>query len=182
VREASAPRPAITFRMDVVEPAYDGATGTAGGRAFGAALLGLAAAKELDPAGLAAAAEIDPGLLARAVAGEARLAVPALARLARALRLRPIGFLQQTGLLGLEVYAGGLDPLYFLPDGQIRYDARIYMREINPRHAVPEGDMTKRNPVLKALTDDTVIDPLGKLEIELAYLLRAAVQNTAGTL
>jgi len=168
--------------MDVVEPAYDGATGTAGGRAFGAALLGLAAAKELDPAGLAAAAEIDPGLLARAVAGEARLAVPALARLARALRLRPIGFLQQTGLLGLEVYAGGLDPLYFLPDGQIRYDARIYMREINPRHAVPEGDMTKRNPVLKALTDDTVIDPLGKLEIELAYLLRAAVQNTAGTL
>jgi hypothetical protein len=168
--------------MDVVEPAYDGATGTAGGRAFGGALLGLAAAKELDPAGLAAAAEIDPGLLARALAGEARLAVPALARLARALRLRPIGFLQQTGLLGLEVYAGGLDPLYFLPDGQIRYDARIYMREINPRHAVPEGDMTKRNPVLKALTDDTVIDPLGKLEIELAYLLRAAVQNTAGTL
>ena len=47
------------------------------------------------------------------------------------------------------------------------------MREINPRHAVPEGDMTKRNPVLKALADDTVLDPLGKLEVELAYLLRS---------
>ena len=34
------------------------------------------------------------------------------------------------------------------------------MREINPRHAVPEGDMLKRNPVLKALLDDTVLDPL----------------------
>ncbi len=112
----------------------------------------------------------------------ARIAVPAMARLARALRLRPIGFLQQTGLLGLDVYAGGLDPLYFLPDGQIRYDARIYMREINPRHAVPEGDMTKRNPALKALADDAVLDALGKLELELAYLLRAAVQSTAGKL
>jgi hypothetical protein len=168
--------------MDVQQPAYDGATGTAGGPAFGEALLRLAAAKELDAGGLAVAAELEPALLECVIAGESRVGVPALARLARALRLRPIGFLQQTGLLGLEVYAGGLDPLYFLPDGQIRYDARIYMREINPRHAVPEGDMTKRNPVLKALTDDTVIDPLGKLEIELAYLLRAAVQNTAGTL
>jgi len=59
--------------------------------------------------------------------------------------------------------------------GRIRYDARIYMREINPRHAVPEGDMTKRNPVLRALTEDTVLDPLGKIEVELTYLLRAAV-------
>jgi hypothetical protein len=168
--------------MDVQQPAYDGATGTAGGSAFGAALLRLAAAKELDAAGLAGAAELDPAVLERVIAGESRLGVPELARVARALRLRPIGFLQQTGLLGLEVYAGGLDPLYFLPDGQTRFDARIYMREINPRHAVPEGDMTKRNPVLKALTDDTVLDPLGKLEVELAYLLRAAVQNTAGTL
>jgi hypothetical protein len=168
--------------MDAREPAYDGATGTAGGAAFGAALARLAAAKELDAAGLAAAAELDRGLVERALAGEARLAVPALARLARALRLRPIAFLQQTGLLGLEVYAGGLDPLYFLPDGEIRYDARIYMREINPRHAVPEGDMTKRNPVLKALTDDTVLDPLGKVELELAYLLRGAVQSTGGSL
>jgi hypothetical protein len=168
--------------MDVQQPAYDGATGTAGGTAFGAALVKLAAAKELDLAGLAAAAELDPALVERVAAGEARLAVPAMARLARALRLRPIGFLQQTGLLGLDVYAGGLDPLYFLPDGQIRYDARIYMREINPRHAVPEGDMTKRNPVFKAIAEDTVLDPLGKLEIELAYLLRAAVQGTGGAL
>ncbi len=162
--------------------AYDGTSATAGGPAFGAALARLAAAKELDPAGLAAAAELDPELVARGLAGEARLGIPALARLARALRLRPIGFLQQSGLLGLDVYAGGLDPLYFLPDGPIRHDARIYMREINPRHAVPEGDMTKRNPVLRALAEDTVLDPLGKLELELAYLLRAAVQATGGRL
>jgi len=163
-------------------PAYDGTLGTAGGRAFGAALAALAAGRDLDVPGLAAAAEIDPDLLAAVVAGEARLAVPALARLARALRLRAIAFLQQTDLLGLATYAGGLDPLYFLPDGQIRYDARIYMREINPRHAVPEYDMTKRNPVLAGLAGDPVLDPLGKLELELAYLLRAAVQQTGGTL
>jgi len=168
--------------MDVHEPSYDGATGTAGGPGFGDALRRLALGKELDLAGLAAAAELEPALLEQVAAGGARLGVPALARLARALRLRPIAFLQKTGLLGLGVYAGGLDPLYFLPEGPVRYDARIYMREINPRHAVPEGDMTKRNPVLKALVDDTVVDALGKLEIELAYLLRAAVQNTGGSL
>jgi len=42
--------------------------------------------------------------------------------------------------------------------------------------------MTKRSPVLRALADDTVADALGKLELELAYLLRAAVQQTGGTL
>jgi hypothetical protein len=168
--------------MDDAIAGYDGATGTAGGAAFGAALMRLAETKELDLAALASAAAIDAGRLERVVAGQARLTVPALARLAHALRLRPIAFLQQTGILGLEVYAGGLDPLYFLPDGQIRYDARIYMREINPRHAVPEGDMTKRNPVLKGLGDDTVLDPVGKLELELSYLLRAAVQATGGSL
>jgi transcriptional regulator with XRE-family HTH domain len=163
-------------------PAYDAALGTAGGPEFGAALVRLAAEKGLDLAGLAAAAEVDPDLLARVAAGEERIGVAPMARLARALRLRPIGFLQQTGLLGLHVYAGGLDPLYFLPDGQIRHDARIYMREINPRHAVPEGDMIKRSPVLRTLTEDTVLDPLGKLELELAYLLRSAVQAMGGSL
>jgi len=174
---------AITSPMDAPPtPAYDGTLGTAGGPAFGAALGALATANDLDVPGLAAAAELDSGLVAAVVAGQARLAVPALARLARALRLRPIAFLQQTDLLGLGTYAGGLDPLYFLPDGQIRYDARIYMREINPRHAVPEYDMTKRNPVLAKLAEDTVVDALGKLEVELAYLLRAAIQQTGGTL
>ncbi len=168
--------------MDAGSSVYEGATGTAGGTAFGSALLSLAAAKDLDADGLARAAEIEPALLAQVVAGEARLSVPALARLAHALRIRPIGFLQRTGILGLEVYAAGLDPLYFLPDGQIRYDARIYMREINPRHAVPEGDMTKRNPVLAALTADPVLDAVGKVEVELAYLLRAAVQAAGGSL
>ena len=184
--EASAPQSRITFPVERSpagsRPSYDGSDGTAGGPAFGDALRRLAAEKDLDLAGLAGAAGLDLALVEGAAGGTARLAVPALARLARALRLRPIGFLQQTGLLGLEVYAGGLDPLYFLPDGQIRYDARIYMREINPRHAVPEGDMTKRNPVLKGLADDTVLDALGKVEVELAYLLRAAVQATGGSL
>ena len=105
-----------------------------------------------------------------------------MARLALAVRARPIEFMQRTGLLSLEVYAMGLDPLFFLPEGAIRHDARIYMREINPRHAVPEGDMTKRNPVLKAVADDPLLDSLGKLEVELAYLLRAAVALTGGNL
>jgi hypothetical protein len=115
-------------------------------------------------------------------AGTERIAVPVLARLARALRLRAIEFMQKSGLLSLEVYALGLDPLYFLPAGQIRFDARIYMREINPRHAVPEADMLKRNPALKALLDDPLLDPLGRLELELAYLLRVAIQSTDGVL
>jgi hypothetical protein len=84
--------------------------------------------------------------------------------------------------LSLEAYAFGLDPLYFLPEGPLRYDARIYMREINPRHPVPEGDMTRRNPTLKALGEDDVLDAAGKTEVEMAYLLRAAVQQTGGTL
>jgi hypothetical protein len=123
-----------------------------------------------------------PLLVSSMTGGTERAGVPVLARLARALKLRAIEFMQKTGLLSLEVYAMGLDPLYFLPDGPVRFDARIYMREINPRHAVPEGDMLKRNPVLAALRDDPVLDPLGRLEIELAYLLRAAVQHCGGVL
>ena len=161
---------------------YDGATGTAGGAAFGAALRRAAQAKGMDGAALAAAAGLDGSLIDRVMAGVERLATPALARLAVALRMRPIEFLQQTELFSLEVYAGGLDPLYFLPDGPTRYDARIYMREINPRHQVPEGDMTRRNPVLRELAADTVCDAAGKIEVELAYLLRAAVQATGGKL
>jgi len=165
-----------------VEPTYDGTSGTAGGPTFGAALSGLAAAAGLDAASLAAKAGLAEPFVTAVLSGEARAGVPALARLARALKLRAVEFMQQSGLLSLEVYALGLDPLYFLPDGPIRFDARIYMREINPRHAVPEGDMLKRNPVLAALRDDPVLDALGRLEIELAYLLRAAVQNTNGQL
>jgi hypothetical protein len=96
--------------------------------------------------------------------------------------LRALEFLQRSGLLSLEVYALGLDPLYFLPNTQVRKDARIYMREINPRHAVPERDMFVRNPTLKALLDDEVLDARGKLELEIAYLLRAAIQHTGGLL
>jgi transcriptional regulator with XRE-family HTH domain len=162
------------------EATYDAITGTAGGRAFGAAVAELARAKDLDAAGLAAAAQLPAALVAQIVAGESRAGIAVLAALARAVRVRAIEFMQKTQLLSLEVYAGGLDPLFFLPAGQTRHDARIYMREINPRHAVPEGDMLRRNPVLKALLDDTLLDAQGKLEVEFTYLLRAAVRAMDG--
>jgi hypothetical protein len=165
--------------MDVT---YDGALGTAGGAAFGAALAALAATEQLDAAALAAKAGLPAEIVAGVLAGRERIGVPAMARLARALRLKAVEFMQKSGLLSLEVYAMGLDPLFFLPDGPIRFDARIYMREINPRHAVPERDMLRRNPTLLALSSDEVLDALGKLEVELTYLLRAAVQQTGGVL
>lgn len=163
-------------------PAWDGVRGTAGGPAFGAALRKLAEGANLTDSALAQAVDLSAHEIAALYAGELRIGISALARIAQALRLRAIEFMQKSGLLSLEVYAFGVDPLYFLPEGQVRYDARIYMREINPRHQVPEGDMTKRNPALKAVADDPILDPLGKLEVELAYLLRAAVQQTGGTL
>lgn len=164
------------------EPVWDGRLGTAGGAAFGKGLGALAAEREVSHGRLAEATGLPLERLAAVLGGSERVGVSALARLAQALRTRPIEFLQRTGILSLEVYAFGLDPLYFLPDGPVRYGARIYMREINPRHRVPEGDMTKRNPALAALAADEVLDPLGKVEVELAYLLRAAVQETGGTL
>jgi transcriptional regulator with XRE-family HTH domain len=164
------------------ETAYDGRTGTAGGAAFGACLAELAAEKDLTAAGLARAADIEAAFVERVLAGNQRVSVAVLAAFARALRTRPIEFMQKSGLLSLQVYAQGLDPLFFLPAGPIRHDARIYMREINPRHAVPEGDMTRRNPLLKLLSEDSLLDPQGKLELELTYLLRTAVGQTGGTL
>ncbi len=162
--------------------AWDGHTGTAGGPAFGSALRELAVERKLDGTAFATAVGLSAERCAALFAGEARVSVSVLARIAQALRLRALEFLQRSALLSLEVYALGLDPLYFLPPGQVRKDARIYMREINPRHAVPERDMFVRNPTLKALAGDEVLDALGKLELELAYLLRAAVQHTGGTL
>jgi hypothetical protein len=161
---------------------YDGATGLAGGPAFGAGLAALAAEKRVSAADLEAACGRDAGGMDAILAGDERVSVAVLARLARVLRVRPIEFMQKAGLLSLEVYAFGLDPLFFLPAGGIRHDARIYMREINPRHAVPEGDMTKRNPALKTIADDPLLDSIGKLEVELTYLLATAVAATGGRL
>jgi len=161
---------------------YDGATGLAGGSSFGAALSALAAEQRVDLADLAALCGWDPAGLQAVLRGDRQITVAAMARLARGLRLRPIEFMQKTGLLSLEVYAFGLDPLFFLPAGPIRHDARIYMREINPRHAVPETDMTKRNPALKAIADDPLLDSVSKLEVELTYLLALAVAATGGRL
>jgi hypothetical protein len=163
-------------------PSWDGRTGTAGGAAFGAALRSLALERELDSTAFAAATGQEVAGVEAIFAGTQRVTVPQLARFAGALRLHAIEFLQRVALLSLEVYALGLDPLYFLPSGQVRKDARIYMREINPRHRVPERDMLVRNPTLKALMADEVLDALGILELQLAYLLRAAVQHTGGIL
>lgn len=168
--------------MNDETPAWDGTRGTAGGSAFGASLSALIGERETTREALAAAAGLSDEAFARILAGDERIGLGALARLALALRLKPIEFLQRTQILSLEAYAFGLDPLYFLPEGPLRYDARIYMREINPRHQVPEGDMTRRNPTLKAIADDEILDAAGKIEIELAYLLRTAVQQTGGSL
>jgi transcriptional regulator with XRE-family HTH domain len=161
---------------------WDGRLGTAGGATFGQALAALASERDVTVAKLAEAIGLDEAAMAPMLAGNARLGLSALASFAHALRIRPIEFFQRTGILGLESYAFGLDPLYFLPEGPLRYQARIYMREINPRHAVPEGDMTKRNLTLKAVSEDELLDAIGKIEVEMAYLLRTAVQITGGIL
>ena len=162
--------------------AWDGTMGTAGGPAFGKALAAFAAERDVEPESLAVACGVGGAEIESVFLGTRRVGISALARMVQALRSKPIEFMQKTGILSLEAYAIGLDPLYFLPEGQIRYDARIYMREINPRHAVPEADMTKRNATMKAIAEDPLLDPLGKIELELAYLLRTAVQETGGAL
>lgn len=161
---------------------WDGAMGLAGGPGFGRALLAYSADRGVDAATLADACGLTPVELDEVFDGARRIAASTMARMVQALRSHPMEFMQKTGLLSLDAYAFGLDPLYFLPEGQVRYDARIYMREINPRHPVPERDMTKRNPTLKAVGEDTLLDALGKIEIELVYLLRVAVQQTGGAL
>ncbi len=161
---------------------WDGRLGTAGGTAFGAALNAVARERSVERETLARSAGLEADELDAVLSGERRVGISALACFAAALRLRPIEFLQRTQMLSLETYAFGLDPLYFLPEGPLRYDARIYMREINPRHRVPEADMTRRNVTLRAISEDELLDAQGKIEVELAYLLRAAVQETGGAL
>ena len=168
--------------MTTDEAAWDGASGTAGGPAFGAALRRLAAERAVDDLRLADKAGLSVEALERVYSGNERVATARLARFADALAVKSVEFLQKTEVLSKYAYVAGLDPLYFLPDGPVRHDARIYMREINPRHAVPERDMLRRNPTLLALSGDEVLDSVGKLEVELTYLLRAAVQQTGGVL
>jgi hypothetical protein len=162
--------------------AWDGREGMAGGSAFGVALDALARERGVEREALARAAGLNPDEFDAVLSGERRVGISALACFAVSLRLRPIEFLQRTQILSLETYAFGLDPLYFLPEGPLRYDARIYMREINPRHRVPEADMTRRNVTLRVISEDELLDAQGKIEVELAYLLRAAVQETGGAL
>lgn len=168
--------------MNDEQAVWNGLDGTAGGAAFGAALAELARERDVSIERLGEMTRLGESAVRATFDGSRRIGISALAAFATALRTRPIEFLQKTGILGLEAYAFGLDPLYFLPEGPVRYDARIYMREINPRHAVPEADMTRRNPALDALSRDEVLDAQGKVELEIAYLLRAAVQQTGGRL
>ena len=162
--------------------AWDGRDGTAGGPEFGAGLEALRAERDVPAERLAEEAGLSELELAAVLAGDRRVGISALARLTAALRSRPIEFLQRVSILSLDLYAFGLDPLYFLTEGPARYNARIYMREINPRHQVPEGDMTRRNPTVAAIVADELLDAVGKLELELAYLLRTAVQQAGGVL
>ena len=106
------------------DPVWDGRLGTAGGAAFGKGLNALAAEREVSHGRLAEAIGLPLERLAAVLGGSERVGISALARLTQALRTRPIEFLQRTGILSLEVYAFGLDPLYFLPDGAVRYEAR----------------------------------------------------------
>jgi transcriptional regulator with XRE-family HTH domain len=175
-------RPKRSVMENQTEPAWDGASGTAGGADFGAALRRLAAERGVDDRKLAEKAGLSEEQLARIYAGGERVAAARLARLADAVAVKAVEFMQKTAILSHYAYVAGLDPLYFLPDGPIRHDARIYMREINPRHSVPERDMLRRNPSLAALSGDELLDPVGKLELELTYLLRVAVQQTGGRL
>ncbi|MBV9271327.1 MAG: helix-turn-helix domain-containing protein [Candidatus Eremiobacteraeota bacterium] len=168
--------------MTSAEATWDAARGTAGGATFGEALRAYATQREVGLEKLADACGLTAPEFEHVLSGAQRLTIAELARLVQALRARPIEFLQRTSILSLEVYAFGLDPLYFLPEGQVRYEARIYMREINPRHQVPEGDMTRRNAAIKAIIEDELLDPVGKIELELGYLLRTASQQTGGTL
>lgn len=156
---------------------WDDALGTAGGPQFGAALAAFAADRSVAMNQLARAAGVDEQSMEEIVRGGVRVGTAPLARMIVALRSKPIEFMQKTGFLSLAVYASGLDPLYFLPEGPVRYDARIYMREINPRHAVPEADMTRRNPTIKAIGEDDMLETAGKIEMELAYLLRLAADG-----
>ncbi len=168
--------------MSDTAPAWDGISGTAGGPQFGKALAAFARERDVDDETLARSCGLTLDELQEIFLGTRRVGVSGLARLAQALRAKAIEFMQRSAILSLDVYAMGLDPLYFLPKGPIRYEARIYMREINPRHQVPEADMTKRNAALKAVMEDAILDELGKIEIEMAYLLRTAVQMTGGAL
>ena len=83
-------------------------------------LRGLAAERSLDVAGFASAADLDPSELEAIFSGTRRVSVSELARIAEAVKLRAFEFLQRASLLSLDVYAMGLDPLYFLPEGQVR--------------------------------------------------------------
>ena len=160
---------------------WNASLGTAGGPQFGAAVKALAQERGVSGEQIAAALQSSSQDVESLFGGTLPLGVSGLANLALVLRARPIELMQKTGILGLDTYAAGLDPLYFLPEGPTRYEARIYMREINPRHPVPEADMTRRNPTIKVLTEDAMLDPRGRVELELAYLLRTAVQGTSPT-
>ena len=96
--------------------AWNGFEGTAGGPAFGKALADFASEREIGTAQLAQASGLSETTVAGILSGSRRVGISALAAFVQILRTKPIEFLQKTGILGLEAYASGLDPLYFFID------------------------------------------------------------------
>jgi hypothetical protein len=112
-------------------------------------------------------------------AGEPRLGE--LAAMCVALGLDPLDFLHRTGFITDVDYAMGLDPLFFLVEGGVRSMMRIALRERHNNPRPIEGEnVIRRNSVIRALQDDTLIDPVSSAEMQMRYLL-AVAKNSGWT-
>ncbi len=112
-----------------MEPTYDGALGTAGGAAFGAALQALASGEGLDGAALADKAGLPADLVAAfspARSGWRFRRWPGWpGRCGWSDRIHA----EDRTALARGLRESGSTRCIFLPEGPIRYEARIYMRE-----------------------------------------------------
>jgi len=104
-----------------------------------------------------------------------------LAAMCVALGLDPLDFLHRTGFITDVDYAMGLDPLFFLVEGGVRSMMRIALRERHNNPRPIEGEnVIRRNSVIRALQDDTLIDPVSSAEMQMRYLL-AVAKNSGWT-
>jgi transcriptional regulator with XRE-family HTH domain len=104
-----------------------------------------------------------------------------LAAMCVAFGLDPLDFLHRTGFITDVDYAMGLDPLFFLVEGGVRSMMRIALRERHNNPRPIEGEnVIRRNSVIRALQDDTMIDPASSIEMQMRYLL-AAAKNSGWT-
>lgn len=97
------------------------------------------------------------------------------AALCLALGQQPLDFLQRAGYITAADYAGGLDPLFFMPEGGARNMLRIALRE---RHNNPKGileeNVLRRNTALRSLQDDRMLTDVQRTELVMRYLLFTA--------